>query len=75
MERLLIGTAYSNYAKRHNTLSGTADLLPSFAIYTDANEPGKYILLSEIQKLSSDESEILMAEFDADNYEGVEFDE
>lgn len=75
LERLLIGTAYSNYAKRHNTLSGTADLLPSFAIYTDANEPGKYILLSEIQKLSSDESEILMAEFDADNYEGVEFDE
>lgn len=75
LERLLIGTAYSNYAKRHNTLSGTADLLPSFAIYTDVNEPGKYILLSETQKLNSDESEILMAEFDADNYEGVEFDE
>lgn len=75
LERLLIGTVYSNYAKRHNTLSGTAGILPSFAIYTDINEPGKYILLKETQKLQADESEILMAEFDADNYEGVEFDE
>lgn len=75
LERLLIGTVYSNYAERHNTLSGTVALLPSFGIYTDGDEPGKYILLSETQKLREDESEILMAQFDADNYEGVEFDE
>lgn len=75
LERLLIGTIYSNYASRHNTLSGTTALLPSFGIYTDANEPGKYIVLSETQHLYEEESEIRMAQFDADNYEGVEFDE
>lgn len=75
LERLLIGTIYSNYASRHNTLSGTTALLPSFGIYTDTNEPGKYVLLSETQHLREDESEILMAQFDADNYKGVEFDE
>lgn len=75
LERLLIGTIYSNYASRHNTLSGTAAILPEFGIYTDAYEPGKYLLLSETQHLQSDESEITMAQFDADNYEGIEFDE
>lgn len=75
LERLLIGTIYSNYATRHNTLSGTTALLPSFGIYTDTNEPGKYILLSEAQHLKEDESEILMVQFDADNFKGVEFDE
>lgn len=75
LERLLIGTVYSNYAARHNTLSGTTVLLPSFGIYTDVSEPGRYILLNETQHLLSDESEILIARFDADNFEGVEFDE
>ena len=73
LERLLIGTIYSNYATRHNTLSGTTALLPSFSIYTDTNEPGKYLLLSETQHLKEDESDILMAQFEADDYEGVEF--
>ncbi|RGP09264.1 hypothetical protein [Parabacteroides gordonii] len=75
IERLLIGTIYSNYATRHNTISGTTALLPSFEVYTDKHEPGKYLLLSETQHLDTDESEILMAQFDADNYKGVEFDE
>lgn len=75
LERLLIGTVYSNYATRHNTLSGTTELLPSFGIYTDRNEPGKYILLSETQHLQEDESEIFLVQFDADNYKGVEFNE
>ena len=75
LERLLIGTAYSNYSTRHNTLSGTTALLPSFGTYTDTNEPGKYLLLSETQHLRDDESEILMVQFEADNFEGVEFNE
>lgn len=49
-------------------------LLPEFNIYTDVNEPGKYIIISETQRLYNDESEILMTRFDADNYEGLEFD-
>lgn len=75
LERLLIGTAYSNYATRHNTLSGTATLLPAFGTYTDTNEPGTYLLLSETQQLGTDESEVTMVQFDADNYEGIEYDE
>lgn len=74
LERLLIGSVYSNYASRHNTLSGTVVLLPEFSTYTDSNEPGKYIIISETQRLYNDESQILMVRFDADNYEGVEFD-
>ena len=73
IERLLIGTVYSNYASRHNTLSGTVELLPSFGTYTDTNEPGRYLLLSETQNLREEQSEIVMAQFDMDNYEGVEF--
>lgn len=75
LERLLIGTIYSNYATRHNTLSGTTTLLPQFGIYTDNNELGRYILLGETQHLQIDQSEITMAQFEADNYEGVKFDE
>ena len=73
LERLLIGTVYSNYASRHNTLSGTAVLSPAFCTYTDNNEPGKYIMLSETQHLCDDACDLLIARFDADNYEGVEF--
>lgn len=75
LERLLIGTVYSNYATRHTTLSGTVAILTDFGIYTDANEPGRYTLLSEEQNLRADESSIVMAQFDEDNYKGVEFDE
>ena len=75
LERLLIGTVYSNYAERHNFLSGTVGLLPSFGTYTDSDEPGTYLLLSEVQRLRDDESEIKMVQFNADNYQGVKFDE
>lgn len=73
LERLLIGTVYSQYGSRHNTLSGTVRLLPDLKIYTDASSSGKYILLSEVQNLLQDSSEITMAELSADNYEGIEF--
>ncbi len=75
LERLLISTVYSNYAERHHTLSGTVSLLPSFGTYTDSNLPGHYLLLSETQRLREDESDILMVQFEKDNYEGVKFDE
>lgn len=73
LERLLCGTAYSNYAGRNLILSGTACLLPGFGIYTDKHEPGRYLLLSETQRLADDESIIAMAQFDQDNYEGIEY--
>lgn len=73
-ERLLIGTAYSNYAHRNNVLSGTARIIPQFGIFSDVSEPGHYLLKSEVQDCMADESEIEMVEFDADNYEGIEYE-
>lgn len=74
LERLLIGTVYSQYASRKTTLSGTVRLLPAMAVLTDESSRGKYILLSEVQDLMQDTSEIEMAEFSSDNYEGIEYE-
>lgn len=75
LERLLIGTVYSNYASRHHTLGGTVSLLPSFGIYTDTQEPGRYLLLSETQLLSEDVSEIKIVQFEEDHFEGINYKE
>lgn len=73
LERLLIGTVYSQYASRHNKLTGTVRILPEMKILTEASSSGKYILLSEVQDLMQDSSEIVMVELSEDNYEGIEF--
>ena len=73
LERLLIGTVYSQYGTRHNTLSGTVRLLPEFKILTDESISGKYILLSEVQDLLEDSSEIKMVELSSDDYKGIEY--
>ena len=74
LERLMIGTIYSNYATRHTVLSGTARLLPTFGTLTDINEPGHYLLAAETQRLREEESVITMIAFDADNYEGIAYE-
>lgn len=74
LERLLIGSIYSNYATRHHVLSGTAQLVATFGTLTDVNEPGSYLMAGEIQRLREDESDIKMVQFDQDNYEGIEYD-
>lgn len=74
IERLLIGTVYSNYADRHDLLSGTCELLPTFGVYTDNNEPGTFVLLNEIQTPHMDESVIKMVKVNPDNYAGVTFE-
>lgn len=73
LEHLLIGTVYSQYATRHNTLSGSVRILPEMKVLTDASSSGKYIMLSEVQDLMQDTSEILMSEFVADCYDGIEY--
>ena len=73
LEKLLCGTVYSNYAGRNTTLSGTVSVLHGFGIYSEANEPGTFVLASETQDLRSDTSEITMTRFEADNYEGIEY--
>lgn len=73
IERLLIGTIYSQYASRKTVLSGTANLLPSFNVHGDTMTSGKFMLLGEVQDLRAEESEITMAEIAPDDYQGVEF--
>ncbi|MEG0807661.1 MAG: hypothetical protein RR410_04840 [Alistipes sp.] len=73
LERLLIGTAYSQYAARKHLLTGTAEIIPTFTTLTDASEPGHYLLLAEVQHLLSDEGEIKMVQFSADDYESIEY--
>ena len=73
LERLLIGTIYSQYATRKHLLTGTVELIPNYTPLTDASEPGQYVLLSEVQHLMRDESEIRMVQFEADDYEAIEY--
>lgn len=74
LEKLLIGTWYSNYSKRMNTLSGTVRLLDGFGIYTDVNEKGTYLMVSEVQNMREDESNVKLAEIAPDNFEGMEYE-
>lgn len=73
LERLMIGTVYTNYADRHTVLSGTVGILREFGIYTDGNEPGNFLLLSESQDLRNGTGEIKMARFEADSFEGIKY--
>ena len=73
LEKLLIGTVYTQYATPHKVLNGTTALLPTFTTYTDANEPGVYLLLSETQNLREEQSQIKMVQFEEDDYEGIEY--
>lgn len=73
LEHLLIGTIYSQYAKRHNTLSGTAELIATWGALRDGSSSGMYIVLSEIQDLVQDTSSVKMTEFTADCYDGIEY--
>lgn len=71
VEKLLIGTVYSNYATRHQTLTGDAALLKTFSTLTDKHTPGVYILLKETQNLRNGISSISMVQVDTDKYKGA----
>lgn len=74
LEKLLIGTWYSNYSKRMNMLSGTVRLLDKFGTYTDVNEPGTYLMVGDVQDVREDESYVKLAEIAPDNFEGIEYE-
>ena len=73
VERLLIGTAYSQYGSRHQTLGGSVRLLHEMSALTDASSEGRYMVLSEVQTLVEEKSEVLLCEVSADEYEGIEW--
>ena len=71
-EKLLIGTAYSQFAERKNVLSGTAELIDDFKPLTDQATSGRYVLLGEVQNLEDATSNVRMAEFTGDIYDSIE---
>lgn len=73
LERLLIGTIYSQYATRHDTLSGTAKLQPAFGIFSERATAGKFMLLSEVQNCKEGESSVKMALLTEEEYQGIEY--
>lgn len=73
IEELAIGSIYSQFASRKNKLTGTVKILPEFAVLSEKNTPGKFMLTYEYQDLVAATSDITMIEIEADNYEGVEF--
>ena len=75
VERLLLGTVYSQFHGRKKKLSGTADLVSKFCTLTDEHEAGKFVVVSEVQNLLRDESNLAMTEIVKDNYTGVPFNE
>jgi len=74
LERLLIGTIYSQYGGRKTILSGTVKLLDDFCVLEDNNTAGTFLLTKEIQNCIDDTSEIAMSEIVEDNYEGIEYE-
>lgn len=74
LENLLLGTVYSNYATRKNTISGVVKLIPAEQILSDKSVVNsRYLLLSERQDLQECFSEIKMAEIVEDSYTGIEY--
>ncbi len=69
-EQLLIGTMYSQYADRKTTLKGTCALVDGdlTTLEDDAMEGVRMIILSETQRISDEDSEILAAELRPDEY-------
>ena len=58
-----------------STLSGTIALEPSAEVLSDASSgDAKYMLLSEVQSLGRETSEIKMAEIAPDSFTGIEYD-
>lgn len=75
LEKLLIGTVYSNYASRKNTLQGTIKLIAENSVLSDKSAVNsRYIIVSASENLEQATSEIKMAEFAEDSYEGLEYE-
>lgn len=73
LERLLIGTIYSQYATRKNVLSGTTKITPTFGLMNDASSSGLYLMMAERQDLITGDSEIKISQIEADSYEGIDY--
>lgn len=68
LSELMCNTAYSQYSQRKLILSGTAELVDTFAPLSDRATPGKFVMLGETQTIRAEESQIKMVQFERDNY-------
>ena len=73
LERLLIGSVYSQYAEGKVVLSGSAALLPGMRPLSDSGTAGKFIMRSEVQDIREEESTVEIVELSEENYTGVEY--
>lgn len=76
VEKLLIGTLYSQFATRHTKLSGTAFLMKGdLKLYRDAMQSGKkFLMLSDLQDVDSGTSEMTVVELTPDEYDAIEYE-
>lgn len=75
VEKLLMGTLYSQFADRHTRLTGTAFLLDGdLRLYTEAMQDNKkFLMLSDFQDLDAGTSEMAIVELSPDEYETIEY--
>lgn len=73
VEDLLIGTLYSQYAKRRTVLTGDSQLLNGpIVAYTELNQPNKLFMMSgDVQDIRADYSDATFVEFRPDEYKRV----
>lgn len=74
LEKLLLGTIYSQYAERKMKISGTVDLLHGFVLGDSPRVDGKFILASDTQNILDDTSNMTMTEFGPDEYRDIEYE-
>lgn len=74
VEKLLIGTIYSNYATRHNVVSGTFARINEYGKFRIAGQTDTFMLLGDVQNLFEATSNAEFIKISADNYEGIEYE-
>lgn len=75
LEKLLLGTIYSQYAERKQKLSGTVSLLEGFVLSDTPRTAGKFLLMADTQDLRDDSSDMTMTEFGPDEYQDIEYEQ
>ena len=75
LEKLLLGTIYSQYAERKQKLTATVDLLEGFVLSDTPRTASKYLLVADTQNLADDSSYMTMTEFGPDEYRDIEYEQ
>lgn len=74
LEKLLLGTVYSQYGERKLQLSGTVGLLSGIVLGDTPRISGKFIMSSDTQDLRDDTSSAVMTELSQDDYTGIDYE-